>query len=617
MGVDGMWPDDEASPLAVAWEEAERSEEVRRTGIEGEPAPEPWDEWLPALFPAYVRGGFAARHGEFWDWVWDIEPASAPRPFVAIWPRGGGKSTSAELAAAALGVRGKRRYCLYVRETQENADKSVGNIAALLESDAVERHYPPHAEKKVGKFGESKGWRRERLRTAGGLTIDAIGLDTAARGVKVEDQRPDLIILDDIDGKHDSAATTAKKISTITSSILPAGATNVAVLAIQNLIIPDGVFTRMVDGRADYLATRIVSGPYPAVDDMQTELVEDEETGTRRAIIVGGTATWEGQSLAVCQDQVDLFGLSSFLKECQHEVQDTREGRALRYDATRHRKDLTDDECRALVALGQAFAGLDFGDWRFGFVLRASDVAGRLHQIGEYFSQRESLEHRARVITCICAHYGITGRIPMRGDAANPQDIRELNLAFKRIASRLVVHAVTNENKSRRTAVERENDLLERDALFYRRGVASHMQTAVNAEWERREYPGDPPDVRHWRLGYNTTSAGTEMEGSRLQWEAEHWSYPIPKEGEAQRQDPDDHTADGADLIAADRYAIMSHLRPGREKQEEEKRQPNVDPHWDEFARKAKERERNEERRKRAEERRVQRVLKQIRKGKR
>lgn len=575
MGLDFVWPE-ESSPFAEAWDGAESDVQRLHSEQEGEPAPAEWREWLEAMFPRYVRGGFSGRHEDFWGWAWGIEATDSPRPFVAIWPRGGGKSTSAELAATALGVRGRRRYVLYVRETQDMADKSVANIAGLLESGSVERHYPAHAEKLVGKFGNSKGWRREQLRTAGGLTVDALGLDTAARGVKVDDQRPDLIILDDIDSKHDSPATTAKKIATITTSILPAGSTNVAVLAIQNLIIPDGVFTRMVDGRADYLATRIVSGPHPAIQGLEWEYVQDEETATRRAVITKGEPTWAGQDLTACQDLVDLIGLDAFCKESQHDVIGKREGLALKF-RDHHLEDLTDEECKALVALQRPFAGLDFGDWRFAFVLRGVDQAGRLHQIGEYFSQRETLEHRARVITCICLYYGCPSGLKQRGDAANPQDIREINAAFKRIASPFHVHAVTSENKSRRTAVERENDLLDRNALFYRRGVMQAMQHAVNVMWKTLKYPGEPPNVTRWRLGYNVSSAGVEMEGSRLLYEVKHWGYPVPKEGEAQEQDPDDNTADGADLIAADRYAIMSQLRPGKEKEEPQKKDRNTD----------------------------------------
>ena len=43
----------------------------------------------------------------------------------------------------------------------------------------------------------------------------------------------------------------------------------------------------------------------------------------------------------------------------------------------------------------------------------------------------------------------------------------------------------------------------------------------------------------------------------------EHGShgYPGPRDGQAQKQDPDDDTADGADSIAALRYLVMSHFR--------------------------------------------------------
>jgi prophage tail gpP-like protein len=103
------------------------------------------------------------------------------------------------MAVADLGCRGKRKYCLYVRMTQDKADDSSRTSRALLESDEIARHYPEHAKRKVGKFGNAKGWRRNRVWTAGGFAVDAIGLDTASRGVKLEDQRPDLIIFDDID----------------------------------------------------------------------------------------------------------------------------------------------------------------------------------------------------------------------------------------------------------------------------------------------------------------------------------------------------------------------------------------------------------------------------------
>jgi hypothetical protein len=271
--------------------------------------PTNWRSWLKQKFPSYVTANFASRHVELWDWVDSIEKGVRPRPFVATWARGGAKSTTAELSVARVGEKQTRRYVWYISSTQDKADKHVESIATLLENSGVERA--------VGKYGNSKGWRRERLRTSTGLTVDALGLDVGARGAKVEDQRPDMIILDDVDENEDAPHTTLKKIDLITKSILPAGSNDCAVLFIQNLIHLDSIASRLVDGRADFLVDRVVSGPFPAIDNLTYE----QHKG--RFVITGGVATWEGQNLKVCQAQIDTWGLSAFLQEAQHEVDKT------------------------------------------------------------------------------------------------------------------------------------------------------------------------------------------------------------------------------------------------------------------------------------------------------
>lgn len=280
-----------------------------------------WEPWLNEHVPTYCNHPFADHHRQLWDWVWTIEPGTRPDPLVAILPRGGAKSTSAEMACVALAARQARRYGLYICETQDQADDHVNNVAAILESARIERAYPKLAERHVGKYGNSKGWRVNRLRTASGFTIDAVGLDTAARGVKLEDARPDFMIVDDIDGENDSPDITRKKIKTLTRALLPAGSNDLAVLAIQNLVHPDSVFARMTpgyegdDGPADFLANRTVIGPIPAVRDLVTE----QAAGKFR--IVSGTATWAGQDLDDCQEFIDTWGYSAFLTEAQHEVE--------------------------------------------------------------------------------------------------------------------------------------------------------------------------------------------------------------------------------------------------------------------------------------------------------
>lgn len=273
-----------------------------------------WRQWLKTLFPKYISE-FAQYHIDFWEWVWAVEVGKQPRTFVAIWPRAGGKSTSAELAAVSLGARKVRKYILYVSATQEQADDHVQNVGALLESSSVEKYYPDLATRALNKFGSSKGWRRNRLRTQSGFTIDALGLDTAQRGVKLEEQRPDCIIVDDVDEETDSAPLTEKKIKILTRALIPAGASDVAILFVQNLVHADSVFSRLVDGRADFLADRIVSGPTPALKNFT---FQREENG--RYTVTGGMPTWNEMGIERCQEMIDDMGLLAFRAECQHEV---------------------------------------------------------------------------------------------------------------------------------------------------------------------------------------------------------------------------------------------------------------------------------------------------------
>jgi hypothetical protein len=300
----------------------------------GAPAPDDVFEWIETLYPRAAAEPMGEHHIEAWEWVESIEATDdAVEPCVLVLARGGGKSSTAELAVVRVGLTGRRGYIWYVRATQLQADRSLANIANLLEAEAVEIHYPEHADRRLSKYGHSKGWNASRLTTQGGLTIDAIGLDTAARGLKADELRPGLIVFDDVDAKEDSEKATAKKIRTITHSVLPAGTASTAVLAVQNLIIPDGIFSRLArvsDEPADFLQMRRVIGPVPAVYGMEVEQQEGPD-GFPRAVITAGEPSWSGQSLADCQAMIDQMGLTAFRQEAQHDVK-RREGALWNFD---------------------------------------------------------------------------------------------------------------------------------------------------------------------------------------------------------------------------------------------------------------------------------------------
>ena len=284
-------------------------------------------DWLSYYLRPYLCDAeahpvpMAPHHAEFWQWAWQIERGRPPviggharEGIVSVWPREGAKSTSAEMATTALAARRRRKYALYVCSQQTQADDHVQNIGDMMTSERLAEDYPQLADRAVGTYGP-RAWRRNRLMSAIGFTVDALGLDTAMRGVKLGRERPDLIILDDIDDVTDSAYLTGQKRLRITRSLLPAGSGDTMVIAIQNLILRGGIFDRLVHGTAGFLQNAIVQGPIPALLNCVIEKVDGKDR------IISGTPTWPGgQPIEVCQRYIDRYGLEAFLAECQHLV---------------------------------------------------------------------------------------------------------------------------------------------------------------------------------------------------------------------------------------------------------------------------------------------------------
>jgi hypothetical protein len=279
-------------------------------------------QWLQTLFPRTYTRPLAHFHREFWERIAACRPGKSATE-IYIWPRGFSKTTNAERAVVRLAAAGFK-YILYVKETQKQADDAVQNIGAVLESSEIAEYYPLLGEKKVNKFGTSKGWRRNRLFTASGVVVDAAGLDVSIRGLLLEGARPDVIVLDDLDGKHDTLATTAKKIKTLTSDIIPAGAPSRVIIGLQNIINPHGIFTRLADldpeHPADFLMDRFVSGPYPAIYGLEYAQDGLNEFGRPIYTITAGRSSWpEARPIPMLQAELNEMGPTQFIEEKQNE----------------------------------------------------------------------------------------------------------------------------------------------------------------------------------------------------------------------------------------------------------------------------------------------------------
>ncbi len=267
-------------------------------------------QWLSTYFPEAFTDDFAPCHERFWDWVGLLVRKSYQRPFIESWFRGAGKSTNMETACVLIAVRQSRDFILYVCETQEQANAHVQSIARKL----LGIGYEP----KVDELGQRAGWRRNQLQLDG-LTIAAFGLEGAVRGIKVEDVRPDLIIFDDIDAEDDTPEIVEQKVEALQTKILPTMSPWGTVLGLQNLIHENSIFSQLMYDQVDMLNDRIPAVPEQAVEGLVTQPTWDEKLGKNINRIIAGVARWPRVSLEVCQRFIITYGLSSFLREFQHE----------------------------------------------------------------------------------------------------------------------------------------------------------------------------------------------------------------------------------------------------------------------------------------------------------
>lgn len=186
------------------------------------------------------------------------------------------------------------------------------------------------------------------------------------------------------------------------------------------------------------------------------------------------------------------------------------------------------------------YGGLDFGKWRFAFAFGGVGPDGTIVMIDEMFSQNEEMPERAQKMHDLLVSYGAPD-IQIYADCAVPDDLLELNQCLAAINSKYYVLPVEMKNKNRAHGVARVGSLLTRNALRIRRSMG-HGKT--------------------WFRNMSSNSKGHKVTGSRFVWEMAQWAYPVMPDGKVQTDDPDDNTADGADMMDGFRYLVLQWLGP-------------------------------------------------------
>jgi predicted phage terminase large subunit-like protein len=152
------------------------------------------------------------------------------RKLNLLGPRGGAKSTLATLAFVLRAALEKTEpYIWIVSDTKHQAAAHLENVKAeLLENELLAARYP-------GAVGKGPTWRNNSIVLRNGVAIEAFGTGQRLRGRRRRENRPTLIVCDDLqnDGHIRSAASRQQSRTWFHGMLMKAGTpeTNVVNLA--------------------------------------------------------------------------------------------------------------------------------------------------------------------------------------------------------------------------------------------------------------------------------------------------------------------------------------------------------------------------------------------------
>lgn len=158
--------------------------------------------------PLAHRVLFGHRHGNetpaFHDEHIDLWHSSIER-FIEIVFRGGAKSTRAEEAITLEACLRSFKNCVILGESETRAVERLRSIKHEFNTN-------PYIEELFGDLGEgpAETWMENKVVLANGVCIQALGRGQSMRGIKHLDQRPDLLLVDDLEDDESVATPEAR-----------------------------------------------------------------------------------------------------------------------------------------------------------------------------------------------------------------------------------------------------------------------------------------------------------------------------------------------------------------------------------------------------------------------
>lgn len=185
-------------------------------------------------------------------WRGELEPQRNRHAFIA--PRETGKTTWWFLILPLWGAaNGILRFAVAFAHADAQAREHLQTFKGELTNNALLRADFPDlcdpARKQTN--GTTLADRQGMLHASSGFVFAARGVDSASLGLKVAEQRPDLLILDDVEPEEASysPALAEKRLGTITDGIFPLNV-RARVVMVGTVTMPDSIMHQLVKAAA-------------------------------------------------------------------------------------------------------------------------------------------------------------------------------------------------------------------------------------------------------------------------------------------------------------------------------------------------------------------------------
>jgi predicted phage terminase large subunit-like protein len=203
-------------------------------------------DFAQTYFPQYVTHKPAAFHEEICSLLMAMSDKRDSR-FALAAPRGHAKSTLISFFYVIWSIcYGKENCILILSATANQSEKLLSGVSAALVTNRLLREDFP--EVFDPKAPAKARWTQEEIVTPNNIMVAARSVGQDFRGIKHDQYRPTLIILDDVDGEKNTynAASREKVLNWFTSTVLNVKDTKKAnFVAVGTLLHMDSLLNRL------------------------------------------------------------------------------------------------------------------------------------------------------------------------------------------------------------------------------------------------------------------------------------------------------------------------------------------------------------------------------------